>query len=311
MPASGKDLVDLLDLHEVGTDCFLGQAACPSRMARTYGGQLLAQALMAAYRTVPSGRPVHSLHASFLRGGDAKEPVRYDVTRVRDGRSFTARRVCGHQHGRQIFELTASFHRDEAGYEHQAPMPRVPVPGDAVPLVDALERADCDTRAFWREEWKALDLRVIQEREAPAPPAKNGAVAGGRRPGPATERLWFRVHDSLDSQEVALHSCLLAYISDLTLLSTTLRPHGYPFLAPEVQRATINHTMWFHQIVPADQWLLYDKSSDWAGGSRGLATAHVYSPTRGMVATVAQEGLIRPHGVHSARPVPVRSLHSS
>ncbi|GAB3176726.1 acyl-CoA thioesterase [Streptomyces incanus] len=311
MPASGKDLVDLLDLDEVGTESFLGQAARRSRMARTYGGQLLAQALMAAYRTVPSGRPVHSLHASFLRGGDAKESVRYDVTRVRDGRSFTSRRVCGHQHGRQIFELTASFHREEAGYEHQAPMPRVPVPRDAVPLVEALERADRDTQTFWREEWKALDLRVIEECDAAVRPVKGEAVAGGAPPQPATERLWFRVHDSLDSQETALHSCLLAYISDLTLLSTALRPHGYPFLAPGVQRATVNHAMWFHQIVPVDQWLLYDKSSAWAGGSRGLATAHVYSPTRGVAATVVQEGLIRPRGEHSALPVPARSPHTS
>lgn len=310
MPASGKDLVDLLDLDEVGSDSFQGRAARSSRMARTYGGHLLAQALMAAYRTVPSGRPVHSLHASFLRGGDAKESVRYDVTNVRDGRSFTSRRVAGHQCGRQIFELTASFHRDEAGYEHQAPMPRVPAPRDAVPLVDALERVDLDTKSFWREEWKALDLRVIQEREVAARAVKDEAVAGGP-PQPSRERLWFRVRDPLDSQEVALNSCLLAYMSDLTLLSTALRPHGYPFLAPGVQRATVNHAMWFHQIVPADQWMLYDKSSDWAGGSRGLATAHVYSPTRGMVATVAQEGLIRPHGVHSAQPAPVRPLHAS
>ncbi|WP_326594928.1 acyl-CoA thioesterase [Streptomyces brevispora] len=310
MPASGKDLLDLLDLDEVGTDSFLGQAAPRSRMVRTYGGHLLAQALMAAYRTVPSGRPVHSLHASFLRGGDAKEPVRYDVTHVRDGRSFTSRRVVGEQHGRQIFELTASFHRDEAGYEHQAPMPHVPAPRDAVPLVDALEGVDVDAKSFWREEWKALDLRVVQECEAAAQAAKNGTVAGGP-PQPSRERLWFRVHDSLDSQEVALNSCLLAYMSDLTLLSTALRPHGYPFLAPEVQRATVNHTMWFHEIVPADQWMLYDKSSDWAGGSRGLATAQVYSPIRGMVATVAQEGLIRPHGVYSAQPAPVRTLPAS
>ena len=271
-------LVRLLDLEPIEVNIFRGVSPDEDRQ-RIFGGQVAGQALVAAVRTVDDDRPVHSLHAYFLRPGDPNVPVLYEVDRIRDGRSFTTRRVVAIQHGRPIFNLSASFHVDEEGIEHADPMPTVPDP-DELP-----SRADEWAAAGRADEWAArphpLDIRYVTaspfRRDEPLPPV---------------QQVWFRADGRLPDDQI-LHTCLLTYASDMTLLDTTLLPHGTGAADTMIMMASLDHAMWFHGPFRADDWLLYDQHTPAAGGARGLATGRVFTHDGRLIASVVQEGLIR------------------
>ncbi len=285
MPSSVAELVAILELEPIGDDVFCGAQPPRSTLQRVFGGQVAAQALRAAAHTVDPDRRVHSLHAYFLRGGDTAVPISYDVERIRDGGSFSTRRVEARQHGLVIFYLTASFQRTEQGFVHQDPMPSVPPPQDCPDLGELLEPISSRAAASWRQEWSALEVRS----------------AGDSRPGgaispeehPARSRLWLRAHGDLGDDPV-LNSCLLTYASDLTLLGSTLIPHQVMIGSPLLQVASLDHAVWFHRPVRTDDWLLYDQVSPFAGGGRGLAFGRLFGANGTLAASVAQEGLIRP-----------------
>lgn len=285
MPASIAELVSLLDLERLEEDLFRGLQPRESDMVRVFGGQVAAQALMAASRSIGQGRQVHSLHAYFLLGGDPSVPIVYDVDRIRDGGSFSTRRVSARQHGEVIFYLTASFHKHEDGYDHQDVMPAVPAVGEAVALPDLLSTTSRRAAEHWMKEWAALDVRYVGDNRAADDPAREAV--------PSVQRMWFRANGDLPD-DPALNACVLTYISDLSLLGSSLVPHGVMLGSPAVQAASLDHAVWFHRPIRADQWLLYDQTSPSASGARGFATANIYAEDGSMVASVAQEGLIRP-----------------
>ena len=282
MPRSVDELVELLDLEVIEDNLFRGKQP-DTMMQRVFGGQVAAHALVAATRTVGPAYHVHSLHSYFLRPGDTAVPIVYDVEDVRDGRSFATRRVLARQHGRPIFALTASFQVDEGGRDHQDVMPDVPAPQDCVDLASALPESGRD-REEWQREWAALEVRYV----------------GDSRPGgpledpdhPARVRLWIRVSGRL-SDDPLLHTAAFTYASDMTLLGASLVPHGVYISSPEVVAASLDHAIWFHRPFRADEWWLYDQVSPSASGGRGLAVARVFTEDGRLVASVAQEGLIR------------------
>ena len=285
MPASVEELVALLDLEVIEDNLFRGQQP-DTHLQRVFGGQVAAHALVAATRTVEEGRQVHSLHSYFLRPGDTQVPIVYDVDPLRDGRSFCTRRVIARQHGRPIFALTAGFQVHEEGMDHQDPMPEVPDPEDCPRLADTIppERRHS---VVWEKEWAALDVRL----------------AGDSRPGgdlvdPASAgrtRLWMRTDGALPDDSLT-HTASFTYASDMTLLAAALVPHDRYMGDPTIQSASLDHTIWFHRPFRADEWWLYDQVSPSASGGRGLSLARVFSRDGRLVATVAQEGLIRPIG---------------
>lgn len=287
MPASVDELIELLDLEGIEDNLFRGRQP-DTLMQRVFGGQVAAQALVAAHRTVPDRYVVHSLHSYFLRPGDTAVPIVYDVEDVREGRSFATRRVLARQHGRPIFIMTLNFQVPEDGFEHQDAMPDVRPPEDCPTLSEVFEarRAGTpgstgDDRAF-EKEWAALDVRYA-----------GNSVSGLDVPGePAHARLWIRVNGELPSDPLS-HTAAFTYASDMTLLGATLLPHGIFIGSGQVQAASLDHTIWFHRPFPADQYWLYDQHSPTATGGRGLALARVFTPDGVLVATVAQEGLIR------------------
>jgi acyl-CoA thioesterase II len=279
-PALGE-LLDLLDLETIEVDLYRGRSPKTS-MQRVFGGQVAGQALVAAGRTAPDDRSVHSLHAYFLRPGDPTVPILYEVDRIREGRSFTTRRVAARQHGQAIFHMSASFQVAEDGFEHQATMPEAPGPENLKTLAEMMAAAGRD-RETVRTELRAIDVRyVLPEREAPPP---------GNVPG--RQQIWFRAVGQLPDDPL-LHVCVLAYASDLTLLGATLGPHGILPGSDRVQMASLDHAMWFHRPFRVDEWLLYDEESPSASGARGLATGRIFSRDGRLVASVVQEGLIRP-----------------
>ena len=277
MQTALDNVVALLDLETIEVNIFRGRSPADDRQ-RIFGGQVAGQALVAAARTVERGS-VHSLHAYFLRAGDPKAPVLYDVDRIRDGRSFTTRRVVAIQHGRAIFQLAASFHIAEDGYEHLEPMPEAPDPESLQPRTKRIEATDPDR--VRPDRMQALDIRYVTT----SPLDRTG-------PLPPTQMVWMRANGTLGDDPV-LHACLLTYASDLTLLDTVLAPHGTSAANPQIMLASLDHAMWFHGPFRADRWLLYDLHTPAASGARGLAMGRVFTRDGRLVASVVQEGLIR------------------
>jgi len=274
-------LLDLLDLEQIEVNIFRGRSP-EERVQRVFGGQVAGQALVAAGRTAPADRPVHSLHAYFIRPGDPAVPIVYLVDRVRDGRSFTTRRVSAVQHGEAIFTLSASFHHPEPGFEHADPMPEAPPP-------ETVERNS--------DRWARL-LREVPpgEHEIPIDVRSVGPMSAEAAHDPAlrTTRnlIWLRVNGDLPDDPL-LHVCLMTYASDLTLLDSVLTGHGLSWLDGRTTGASLDHAMWFHRPFRADRWLLYAQESPVASGGRGLARGEVFTAEGELVVSVMQEGLIR------------------
>ena len=278
-------LVNLLDLEPIEVNIFRGVSPNEDRQ-RVFGGQVAAQALMAAGRTVEIGR-VHSLHAYFLRPGDPTVPILYEVDRIRDGRSFTTRRVVAIQHGRAIFNMSASFHVDEPGLSHQFPMPEVPPPEDLQSLDVRLEpyrdlMGDWFSRPHPIEQRHIGDLPFIH---------KEG--------GEPAQRLWIKA-DGKIPDDPHLHTAIAAYASDMSLFDTMLAPHDVRWDSPDFMGVSLDHCMWFHRPFKADEWLLYDMDSPTAFGARGLARGFMFTRDGELVVSMCQEGLMR-----VAEPAPV------
>jgi acyl-CoA thioesterase-2 len=283
VPQSVVELIDLLDLEEIEIGLFRARQP-DTQLQRVFGGQVLAQALIAAARTVPVSRVLHSLHAYFLLPGRTDIPIVYDVESVRDGGSFSSRRVVARQGGKVIFYLSSSFHEMEEGFEHLDPAPGdVPPPEECPTLGEVLFRASGRPISFWEREWGALDVRYVGDSRP------GGSLVNARHP--AVARVWVRASGRLPDDR-RLHHAALAYASDLTLLGATTVPHGV-FVGLNVQAASIDHAMWFHRPFRADEWLLYDQVSPSASSGLGLATARLFQ-NEILVSNVAQEGLIRP-----------------
>ena len=283
MPSSAE-LVELLDLETIDLNLFRGRQP-DTMLQRVFGGQVAAQALVAGARTVEAPLGVHSLHSYFLRPGDTAVPIVYDVERIRDGRSFSTRRIMARQHGRPIYLMTASFQKPEDGYDHQDVMPEVPSPAESMDMREVVERRAPDAADDWMREWAALEMRPVGD-----------SRPGGRLPNdehPAQARLWIRINGTLDDDELT-HRAAFTYLSDLTLLGSSLVPHGVPIGSSTVQAASLDHSIWFHRPFRADAWMLYDQVSPSASGARGLAFGRVFTEDGRLVASVAQEGLIRP-----------------
>jgi acyl-CoA thioesterase-2 len=286
MPLTSTDLVALLDLEPAGADRFVGRSP-DMGWARVYGGQVVAQALVAAARTVPERSP-HSLHAYFLLGGDPAEPILFAVERVRDGHSFSTRRVTASQRGEPIFVLSASFQIAEDGPEHQAPAPAAPPPEQVVDPQAALaslpESARKRLQALFDRvrpiEFRPMNLR----RYAPLRPGETRA---------AEQTVWIRIGGPLPDDPM-IHTAALAYLSDMTLLDTALVAHGHAIFDGRHQVASLDHALWLHRPCRADEWLLYAQDSPSAGGARALTRGMLFSRDGLLVASVAQEGLVRP-----------------
>jgi acyl-CoA thioesterase-2 len=290
-----RHLAQLLDLEQIELDIFRGRSP-RENLQRVFGGQVAGQALVAAGRTTDGQRPVHSLHSYFLRPGIPGMPIVYQVERVRDGRSFTTRRVVAIQSGRTIFNLTASFHQPEPGFEHQVPMPDVPAPEELPRLTEEIRdhlgelplsaerlerRMAFDVRYVDRLRWDAEELRDAEPRSA----------------------VWMRAIGSLGDDPL-VHTCALTYASDMTLLDAVRLPIE-PLWGPRgFDMASLDHAMWFHRDFRADEWFLYEQESPIATGARGLARGQIYDRSGKLIVSVMQEGLFRPH--NSSAPPPVR-----
>ena len=282
MSKSLDRLVDLLDLEQIELDIFRGRSPSERRQ-RVFGGQVAGQALVAAGRTVPAGRPVHSLHAYFIRPGDPAVPLVYIVDRVRDGRSFTTRRVSAIQHGKVIFTLSASFHHPEPGPSHALPMPRVPAPETLAPAWERWEKLFGEAAGEASRD-NPIDLRYLGPLSYEAQ----------RDPSLRTDHnlVWLRADGELPDDPL-LHVCLMTYASDMTLLDTVLLRQGLSWADGHTTGASLDHAMWFHRPFRADRWLLYAQESPAAGGARGLARGEVFTADGDLVVSVVQEGLIR------------------
>ena len=280
-----KDLVNLLDLETLEVNLFRGQSRDLGGKS-VFGGQVISQALVSAGRTVEAACP-HSLHAYFLRPGDMSHPIVYEVDRVRDGRTFTTRRVQAIQHGQPILTMIVSFQQAEAGLEHQPPMPEVTPPDKLKSLRDLhdewlQEVPDVPDRIFHsltRET--AIEIRPVESWNPLAPTVR-----------PPQQNIWFRAAGKLPDDPM-LHRCVLAYASDFNLLSTALRPHGRSWFTDDMKVASIDHALWFHRDLRADEWLLYSMDSPTAQGSRGLSRGMIFDQAGRLVASVIQESLMR------------------
>lgn len=265
-------LLDLLDLEPIEQNLFRGESPDEKRQ-RVFGGQVAGQALVAATRTVDRGL-VHSLHAYFLRPGDPTIPIVYEVERIRDGRSFTTRRVVAIQHGQAIFHLSASYHTPEPGIEHQVePPPDLPPP-ESLPTFQERNEANREQLGEWYTRPRPIDTRVV----------------------PGTQRdleqfIWMRADGTLPS-DIVVHQCVLTYASDMTLLDNVIRPHGLSFMNGTMMMASLDHAMWFHRPFRADEWFLYAQDTPTAAAARGLARGQIYQNGQ-LVVSVVQEGLVR------------------
>ncbi|WP_030379857.1 MULTISPECIES: acyl-CoA thioesterase [unclassified Streptomyces] len=283
-----QSLLDLLDLEQIERDIFRGHSR-PAVVPRVFGGQVAAQALVAAGRTVPEDRHAHSLHAYFLRPGDPGAPIVYSVDRIRDGRSFTTRRVVAVQHGQPIFHLSASFQVYEEGLDHQAPMPSAPDPATLPTSAERLRSYEHLHPAVverFLEVREAVDLRYVDE-----PPY--GRFGEPREPH---SQVWFRTNGKLEGaiDTPLLHVVLATYVSDMTLLDSVLLAHGRGgWAVGDVVGASLDHAMWFHRPFRADEWLLYDQESPSASGGRGLGQARIHTQDGSLAISVIQEGVVR------------------
>lgn len=270
----------LLTLNEAAPDVFTGEPRSGTILPKTFGGQTMAQALAAASRTIDPARPPVSAQGLFLSAGDTDGPARFDVERVRDGRSMDMRAVRAHQDHREIFRLTAAFQGSGEGFDHSAPMPDV-APPEAVPtLVDVMERRSTLDARGWRAEWSFLDLRYVEENLIDPSPHE------GR------QQIWLRLPEVRAVDPWRLR-CAVAYVSDLALLATALVPHGFMLGAPDIPRATLAHSAHFHDDPEPGGWVFIDQRSRWAGGGRGLSESTVFSRDGRPLATCVQDGLIR------------------
>jgi len=280
MQQAVDDLIALLDLEAIEVNIFRGTSPDVDAQ-RVFGGQVAGQALVAAARTVDPDRHVHSLHAYFLRPGDPTVPILYEVDRIRDGRSFTTRRVVAIQHGRAIFNLQTSFHVHEEGLNHEDPMPADLAPPDTLPDFRERWAPWADTLGDWYTRDRPIDTRTVDwtpiDRKGPLPPR---------------QRVWLRADGVLPDDPV-LHACILTYASDMTLLDTTMLPHAVGAVEKDVMMASLDHAMWFHRPFRADEWLLYDQQSPSASGGRGIARGSIFTHEGHLAVTVVQEGLIR------------------
>jgi len=282
-PSRVAELVDLLSLERLEDNIFRGQ----SRDIGTryvFGGQVLGQALSAAQKTVDPARQAHSLHGYFLRAGDIEAPIVYQVERARDGRSFSVRRVVAIQHGQTILNCAVSFQIEEKGFEHQASMPEVPQPEDVEPL-QPMSEDELKKFPVKLQRWLGMDspfeFRKVWPRNEFKPEKR-----------PPYQHIWFRLTEKIDDSPM-LHRAMLAYASDFHLIGTATLPHGISYLSHNMQMASLDHAIWFHRPFRADDWLLYSFDSPTAQGARGLARGMIFQRDGTLVASTAQEGLLR------------------
>ncbi len=278
-----KALLAVLDLEQIEDNLFRG-ARGSEGWQRVYGGQVLGQALMAALRTVERERSVHSLHGDFLLAGDPSLPIVYDVERTRDGGSFTTRRVKAIQHGAAIFTMSASFHKLEEGLEHQSAMPDVPAP-EALPnpkdlIAGLIDKLPAAMRSYWERD-RPIDMRVVDI-----------SRYLGREKKVPVQQIWFRAAGRLPD-DPAVHQAVLAYASDFTLLDTALIAHGKLLFDADIQLASLDHSLWYHRPFRADEWMLYVQDSPNAHGARGFSRGSIYTRKGALIASAAQEGLMR------------------
>ena len=283
MSAAMQELLSILDLEKLEHNLYRGRSP-KVNWQRVFGGQTIAQSLVAAQRTVEPDRHVHSLHAYFMRPGDITVPIIYEVERLRDGGSFTTRRVTAIQHGHAIFSLEASFQVDEQGLEHQVAMPRgVPGPERLKTqreLLDHAEHVPEIIRRYWARE-RPLEIKPVTLEHYTS-----------REKLPPEQNIWLRTTGAVPADR-ALQTAVLAYLSDMTLLDTSTFPHGRAVFDPDLQVASLDHAMWFHRPHPLDGWLLYTQDTPSSSGSRGFTRGAIYGEDGTLIASVAQEGLIR------------------
>jgi acyl-CoA thioesterase-2 len=278
-----EELLSILDLEPIEENMFRGAQAATTNQ-RVFGGQVIAQALVAATRTVGADRPVHSLHAYFMRPGDPRIPILYEVDRIRDGRSFTTRRVVAIQHGQAIFSSSISYQLVEPGVTHQSAMPEVPGPEELKTERELLAKdrdklpADFVT---WLERERPIDFRTVEPRH----PLSDEKLA-------PMQHCWMKAAQRLPD-DPGLHKAVMAYASDMSLLGTGLRPHGLSWLKGNVQAASLDHALWFHRDFRMDEWLLYSQESPSASGARSFNRGEIFTREGVLVASVAQEGLMR------------------
>jgi acyl-CoA thioesterase II len=280
--AALDQLLSILDLEPLEHDLYRGLSP-QAGWQRVFGGQVIGQALVAAYRTVDD-RSVHSLHAYFLRAGDPTVPIIYEVDRIRDGGSFSTRRVVAIQHGHAIFSMAASFHRLEHGLEHQMPMPEVPppedLPSEAELKAKLIEKVPAPVRAYWQAE-RPIEIRPVDVSRYFSPDQR----------GPS-QLVWIKATGDL-GDDLTLHQCALAYASDFTLLDTALIAHGRFVFDPNLMLASLDHAVWFHEPFRADEWLLYAQDSPSSGAARAFCRGTLFTRDGRLVASTAQEGLVR------------------
>ncbi len=278
-------MIALLDVEQVAPDLWRG-ARYPRGRGRVFGGQVIGQALVAGSRSVGESQQAHSLHAYFMRPGDEEQAIDYRVLRDFDGRSFATRRIVALQSEAPILNMTASFQRPESGLEHGVPLPDAPSPETLVAGDES--GGGSPLMAHFLKRFRAFEFR-------PVPPF--GEIASAARPGPSY--LWFRLAGTAPTSP-AMRSAILAYLSDFGLLTTTVLPHGVPLFSGKLQVASLDHSLWLHEPPALDQWMLFTMESPWAGGGRGLARGTFHNQDGRHIASVAQEGLIRPVQPRSA-----------
>ncbi|HXW43119.1 MAG TPA: acyl-CoA thioesterase II [Xanthobacteraceae bacterium] len=285
MASAVQELIEILDLEPLEVNLFRGRSP-QARWQRVFGGQVIGQALVAACRSVAdvAARPPHSLHAYFLLGGDPKVPIIYEVDRIRDGKSFTTRRVVAIQHGQAIFSMSVSFHVAEQGWSHQFEMPHVPTPEalpDEAEFKNRILRVMPDAVRRYFERERPIELRPVEYGRYLGEKSEDGRF-----------HVWIRATGRLPD-EPAIHQCVLAYASDMTLLDTALIPIGRSIFSDDIMAASLDHALWFHRPFRADEWLLYAQDSPNLAGSRGFSRGLIFSSDGTLVASVAQEGLLR------------------